>query len=271
MVDNNLIDLIKELKELELNDQKTLKLSSTKENIKIHQPIKALKLSERANKFIIRFRESNHITKNGQKFMAGPVDLKDHILLSMHDKSRNQELTGDMMLNDIIDVMNNYYEGDAPFLLRVDQQMMVAHILCAFLPFLYKENLEANKKRLLAMLKVPAIKELLVIIASRRVGKTTCIAAVVAAVMIVVPRSVGAIFSLAQRASKRVMQMIISFLNMHPKGVALLTKKDVVKNIEELRLKGDNETEIKVLFAYPDSGDVCLFFFILFLNFQIFF
>ncbi len=240
-----------------INDLKNVKLDD-RGNVKIHLPTKKLRFSTRCSGFIKRLK--NRLASQTASKVTGPMSRIDQIMLRMYE-SNNRTISGDSMLNEIIAVMSEYYQGDVPFILRVDQYMMVSHILCAFLPFLYKDNLEANKDRLLARLKVPRIKELLVIIASRRVGKSTCIAYVVASIMIVVPYSTGAIFSLAQRASKRVMQMIISFLNMHPRGRALLEKKDTVKNFEELRLTGDSPTDLKVLFAFPDSGDVCFIYF----------
>ena len=247
-----------------LNNIKKNTVDKISEQVKVHAPKARLRLSRRMNQFTRNVRENFSLSNTSKTY--GPLTRADQIIFSMHERTYDTSLSGDVMLNRIIDIIDNYKQGDQPFVLRVDQQMMVSHILCAFLPFLYKQNIESNKARLLKMLKVPAIKELLVIIASRRVGKTTCIAAVVAAVMIAVPNSTGVIFSLAQRAAKRVMEMVITFLNMHPDGRALLSKKgETVKNFEELKLIGDTVSAIKLLFAFPDSGDVCFYFYFYFI------
>ena len=127
---------------------------------------------------------------------------------------------------------------------------------------IYKETLEANKARILKLLRLDKIREELLIMAARRVGKTTCIAVIVAALMIVVPNSTGAIFSLALRASKRLMKMIRDTLMKHPKGAAMLAAS-IMDNSEQIILVGDQPSHIKVLYAFPDISDVRLSLFLL--------
>lgn len=224
-------------------------------NINPSVPLKRLAASTRVQKFSTSVDE--FIEKHVSTRYNGPLSLSDRALVGMYDDS-DRGVYGDYLLNDIMQIITEFNDGREAFQLRVDQQIMVSHILSSFLPFLYKETLEANRERILRLLKIDRIKEQLLIVASRRVGKTTCIAVVCAAVMIAVPHCEGAIFALAQRASRRVMQMIINFLNMHPRGRKLLEHAEV-KNTEQLVLVGDHPSHRKILHAFPDSPNVCIF------------
>lgn len=193
-------------------------------------------------------------------YISKPLTLSEKFSLGMFSNT-HQSLLGDVILNRIMTTLTEFTLGGEPFVLRPDQQKMISYIICAFLPFIYKDSLESNKERILKRLKLDKIREELVIMAARRVGKTTCIAVVVATIMIVIPCSVGAIFSLAMRASKRLMGMIRTYLQKHPVGANMLAKA-VENNSELIVLIGDHPTHRKVLQAFPDKSDVCSFFFI---------
>lgn len=211
----------------------------------------------RASVRIKKFAENldTYVVKKVSSRGCGPLSLSDRAKAGMFDDSE-QGVYGDFLLNDIMQIMTEYNNGREAFALRLDQQIMVSHIISAFLPFIYKHTLEANKTRILKMLKIDRIKEQMVIVASRRVGKTTCIAIVAASIMIAVPNCEGAIFALAQRASRRVMQMIINFLKMHPRGQKLYDTAPM-KNTEQLILIGDHPSHRKILHAFPDTPNVC--------------
>lgn len=217
-------------------------------------PKRRLKASVRLRRFAENL--DAYVSKQTLGQTPGPLSLSDRAKVGMFDDSE-KGVYGDFLLNDIMQVMTEYHNGREPFTLRVDQQVMVSHILSAFLPFIYRDTLEANKTRILKMLRIDKIKEQMVIVASRRVGKTTCIAIVAASIMISVPRCEGAIFALAQRASRRVMEMIIDFLNMHSRGRKLL-ENAAMKNTEKLILIGDHPTHKKILHAFPDTPNVCI-------------
>lgn len=188
-----------------------------------------------------------------------PSSISTRVLAGTYDYSK-QSVYGDLVVNEIMQTLNEFRDNGKPFVLRVDQQAMVAHLLVAFLPLIYKESLEANKDRLLSLLRVKEINELVFCITARRVGKTTCLAIFCATIMIALPASEGAIFSTGKRASQNLMNMIKRFLLMHPKGRLMLEARHV-ENQEQLILYGKNELERKVLHAYPDSPDVCFFLF----------
>lgn len=165
---------------------------------------------------------------NASKTRAGSValvPLAARIMEGIHTQTV-QDAEGDFLLNDILQVITEFHNGHEPFVLRMDQHMMVAHIITSCLPLIYGEKLEANRARILRMLGTRDICESLLVVASRRVGKTTCIAIVAAALMICKPTLQCAIFAMVLKAAHRVMDAIKDFLDMHPRGRALIRNKN---------------------------------------------
>lgn len=163
------------------------------------------------------------------------MDLADSIILNV-DRRRSKHVSGDYILNDIINTMNTFESNGVPFILRLDQQMMVAHILTSCLPMIYKDDLENQRERLLKRLKTKKIYETMLIMASRRVGKTTCIACVAAAIMICKPTFKMTIFAHIKDAAGRVMSEVVKFILMNERGRQLY-QKALSKNVSKLILE----------------------------------
>jgi hypothetical protein len=201
------------------------------------------------------------------------MTYSDRVITGMFD-IRKQGGYGDKVLNGIMRKLNEFSNGHEMFTFRVDQRIMISHMLAALLPNIYGDNLEPNKKRLLTMLNVRDIREQILILAQRRAGKTTGIAGLSAAVIMEMPIVEIATIAVAQRASKRVMEATKLFLNMHPDGRKLLSPRPggerVISNQEQLRLVGDHPSHVKIFWAFPASSDVCLFFLFLFFIFIFF-
>jgi hypothetical protein len=234
---------------------KNLNLQNLNKN---YSPIRRLLASERLKKTLTIIKSNLKL----KELDGRPTSISVRILAGTFDFTK-QGGYGDVVINEVIKTLNEFRDNGKPFVLRVDQQAMVAHLLVAFLPLIYKESLEANKDRLLSLLGVKEINELVFCITARRVGKTTCLAIFCATIMIALPASEGAIFSTGKRASQNLMGMIKKFLLMHPKGRAMMEAKKI-ENQEQLVLYGKNELERKILHAYPDSPDVCFFLFFIF-------
>ena len=228
---------------------------------KYGEPLYLKMRMSRAREALQRFKR----TADHRTYINKPLTISEKFSLGLFSNT-HQALMGDVILNRIMVTLTEFTLGGEPFVLRSDQQKMISYIICAFLPFIYRDALESNKERILKRLKMDKIREELVIMAARRVGKTTCIAVVVATIMIVVPCSVGAIFSLAMRASKRLMGMIRTYLQKHPVGAQMLAKA-VENNSELIVLVGDHPTHRKVLQAFPDKSDVCFPFILFFIFF----
>jgi hypothetical protein len=215
--------------------------------------------SKRCGKFLTYLQQYESHKHDTQ--LNGPMKWSDRYITGMFD-IRNQGIYGDKVLNDLFRVFDEYHDGTKKFMLRPDQKPIVSYVLVAFLPFIYGVHLEANKERVLRLLGATEIREAVLVLAGRRAGKSFGAAYVIAGVMIVVPFVEMVAISVAKRQSKRIMESTKFFLNLHPRGQALLKsdpeKGRVVINTEELRLVGDQPNWIKTLFAFPASTDVCI-------------
>ncbi len=218
--------------------------------------VEPLKVSSRLGSFVDMIdKQSTSRRCGGENHRL--VCLEDSILAHVDDEPV-RAVYGDYLFNDIVHTMNNYVETDGtPYVLRLDQQKMIAYILSACLPMIYKEDLEIHKDRLLRLLGATQIHELLLILASRRVGKTTCIAAVCAALIICKPEFKATIMANTRVASKRVMEAITAFLNMNERGRALLADKEAVKNAEKMVVRDQIRRTPKSLELYAATTNVC--------------
>lgn len=162
------------------------------------------------------------------------LDFADAVILDDDGEHRQRKrVSGDFILNDIITTINTFKNGDKPFILRLDQQMMVAHILTSCLPMIYGPELENRKENVLRRLGTSKIHEIMLIMASRRVGKTTCIACVTAALMICKPEFTMTIFAHIKAAAERVMGEVVKFIMMNERGREMY-KNALVKNVGKI-------------------------------------
>lgn len=213
--------------------------------------------SKRVRKFSERLNA--HITATAHGTSTGLVSLADRIAEGLH-RMTITETSGDYLLNDVLKTITEFRTGDEPFVLRTDQHMMVAHIITSCLPLIYGVKLEANRERILRMLGTRDISESLLIVASRRVGKTTCIAVVVAALLICKPNFLCTVFGMVLKAAHRVMDAIKEFLNMHPRGRALT--RDVSNRLVMILTDQEHLSHKKTLEVYPATTNVRSFFLI---------
>lgn len=220
-----------------------------------------LRLERRFDRLLGKL-DNFRLNSDKKSYINKPLTLSEKFKIG-HFSCDDQEAHGDVLFNRVIKTLGEFTEGGQPFVFRPEQQRIINSVLGCFLPLIYGDTFESNRDRLLRKLRLDRIREELIVMAGRRVGKTTCIAAICAAILIVVPRCTGAIFSLAQRASTRLMGMIKDFLRKHPIGSKMLDNA-IKSNEEMLVLVGEHPSHIKVLYAFPDKSDVC--FFILILN-----
>lgn len=171
--------------------------------------------------------------------------------------------SGDEVFNDIMKVITEFHNGQSAFTLRPDQWKMFSHIMCGLLPFIYGKTLEEHKERVMNALGVKHIYEALICVSSRRVGKTTVIGCICAALMICVPKFKGVIFAPSQRGSTRVRDEIVKFLTWHERGRALLARQSRMKkdSTERLVLIGEDPRDTKEFEILPAAAKVCLLFF----------
>lgn len=183
------------------------------------------------------------------------------------DRSKDDEglAPGFIKLNKIYKVLEEFrgLDGSPKFRLKLDQRVMIAHMTTAILPFLFGADLEANRSVLEQRLKIKDFNEFLLIVAPRRAGKTTGLAAFVAAVLIAIDQLDAAVFSLGQQTSGNFAKMVVDFLQRHPKGLKLLGNPKTLQNAKEIRLiDPDNPLFVKRLRIFPDVSKVCSLFFL---------
>lgn len=192
-----------------------------------------------------------YLHRNAAKQQVVPRTIAEKLALGKYD-GRANDVHGDQLLSDIIRTMGEYGQGKERIQMRVDQQTMMAHCINALLPLIYGDKLESNRKRLLRRLGLKRITQEVVILASRRVGKTWFVAMLLAACLICFPKIEIACFSLALRTSKKMMRLVVDMLNRHEKGKTMIERM----NMEQLRLKGNTDYNYKLLHSFPDQPDV---------------
>lgn len=185
------------------------------------------------------------------------------------DRDKDDSLYGDALFNRIVSCMSEFGEGSEKIELRVDQRIMFSHCMGALLPLIYGDKLEANRKRLLASLGLDKISQEVIILASRRVGKTYFTAMLLASLLICVPEIEIVIFSKSKRQSCKAADLVKRFVKMHPLGRTMFVRS----NQELVELQGDEPWKTKKLHSFPDRVDVCasFLFFSLFVSFSLIF
>lgn len=186
-----------------------------------------------------------------------PMDMYERARAGLMDEKRgSDELYGDALLNKIVRTMEMFGEPGSKERteMRDDQRIMFSHCLCSLLPLIYGKKLESNRDRLLKQLSLDKIREQLVILASRRVGKTTFFAMLLAAIMISIPKVEVACFSLALRASQKVMKLVVQMLSTYTGDDR---PRIVTHNQEKLILVGSEDWQEKIFHSFPDTTHVC--------------
>lgn len=177
-----------------------------------------------------------------------PMSFSERTAAGLYDENADAAY-GDRLLNDVVRAIGEFGKGKDRIRLRPVQHVMLAHCLNALLPVLYGDQLEANRERLLRQLRLEKIHTELVIIASRRAGKTWFVSILLAALLICVPAIEIACFAMQLRASRKVMRLVIEMLQRHELGRTMIRSR----NQEDLELVGAREWEKKLMHSYPGS------------------
>jgi len=168
------------------------------------------------------------------------------------DHDDDGSLYGYRLFNRIVACMGEFGQGSERIQMRVDQRIMFAHCMGALLPLIFREHLEAHRKRLLHMLGLDRITQEVIILASRRVGKTYFTAMLLASLLICVPEIEIVIFSKSLRQSTKAAELVRRFVKMHPEGKTMFVRA----NNELVELVGDRPWKTKKLHSFPDRVDV---------------
>lgn len=148
------------------------------------------------------------------------------------------------------------YEGK-PFRLRAEQKSMFSHMLMSMMPYIFGKQLDANKDVIQKRLRMSSFNEFANIIAPRRTGKTVCLAAFAASVLIVMDNIEVIVFSIGLRVSKNFFAIMKDFMATHPRGKWLMEKHAVINNADELVIANPEKPNMKKrVRVFPDNPKV---------------
>lgn len=184
------------------------------------------------------------------------ADVEDNPFVGSEEKS------GDEVLESLrVDAAQNMQTEWS-----TDQNAFLEQIWLTILNHIYGHSLSSNLDRLMA--ENPHWKrfmQVLDIMCPRRWGKTTTIAGAVADILKNLPKKEISIFSPGRRPSKKLLELIYSFI------CKLGIEHRVVRyNVETLWIRGESPDDIRKVFSYPSKVKIiplpllllcdCLFF-----------
>ena len=126
----------------------------------------------------------------------------------------------------------------------------------ACLPHIYGSDVfESDRERILHKFGFEDIRYEVLVVCPRRWGKTYSVALFIAAMAWAVPDTWISIFSTGQRASTSLLELVAKFLAYISNGTE---NRILSKNNERLYVRGDNAADVRKVYSYPSSVQVCL-------------
>ena len=96
-------------------------------------------------------------------------------------------------------------------------------MITSMLPNIYGTDFHANKERIKKKFNITGdIKQEVMILSARKIGKTWTVAMFVAALLITIPKISIVVFSMASRTSKQMVRIVDDFLTRHQKGTDMI-------------------------------------------------
>ena len=141
---------------------------------------------------------------------------------------------------------------------RTDQQKIFhEQMINACIPKIYGDELDFHADRILRENEWSAIMQELLCVTPRRFGKTWAVAMFVAAILINVPYVEVVIFSMALRASRKMLALVDKFISRHAQGNKMLCRPH---NQERLTLRGESgPDDERFCLSFPGRSDVLYF------------
>ena len=185
----------------------------------------------------------------------------------LHQAARNktyqfQRTSGD----EIMAAMNQTFnEGTFGFKPTDQQKIFFQEMLKACVPIIYKDDLSIHLDRILSQNNWTEIKQELLCVTPRRFGKTWAVGMFIAALLINVPEIEIVVFSMAMRASRKMLALVDKFISRHEKGASMICRPH---NQERLTLKGDSPNDERMCLSLPGRSDVFYIYFFYFYLFR---
>jgi len=156
---------------------------------------------------------------------------------------------GDELLKDLRNHLNNL-----PITRSEGQKKFHDEFMRAVASGLYREKWNSDYMRILKENNWSDPKSNTIIVTPRRFGKTTAVAAFVAAYALAVPGGVQSIFSTGKRVSQMLLEQIKKFL-IH---MGLDSKRIMKSSEETIWILGNDPTDIRKVYSYPSNPNVRL-------------
>lgn len=139
-------------------------------------------------------------------------------------------------------------------LVRTDQQKVFhKHMVNATIPKIFGGDLTTHKERILKENNWDDIKQEVLVVTPRRFGKTWGVAMFSAACLIEIPCFEIVIFSMALRASRKMLALIDKFISRHPEGSKMVCHPHTQ---ESLTLKGTEPGDERLCKSFPGRSEV---------------
>lgn len=167
-----------------------------------------------------------------------------------------KEETGDDRCKRVLSEVLSYVEEWS------DNQMFFIHLMMmTAASWIYGEELKYNKFNILMKNGWPKLCEFLMILAPRREGKTYCVAAFAAAMLVSIPKIKVYVYSNGKRASTAMGGVIKNFLEMSKKkrNFNYLENNQETVSIYGLT-NARNQSDLRVLKLFPSKSEISFYY-----------
>lgn len=192
-----------------------------------------------------KFQVHHQRVYESQVELSMPTDIYEQYLDKKHWR---QTVSAETILKNLNVTL------DSLGLIRTDQQKVFhRHMVNAVLPKIYGDTLMTHKERILKENNWDDIKQEVLVVTPRRFGKTWGVAMFSAACLICIPNFEIVIFSMALRASRKMLALIDKFLTRHPEGSKMICRPHTQ---ESLSLEGPESGDERTCKSFPGRSEV---------------
>ena len=175
-----------------------------------------------------------------------------NVRIAAESKTRKSSLVsrGDMLVDELAKTLDEFGYNRYALQKRFHNDMITS-----MLPNIYGTDFHANKERIKKKFNITEeIKQEVMILSARKIGKTWSVAMFVAALLITIPKINIVVFSMASRTSKQMVRIVEDFLTRHQKGTDMIIHPH---SQEQITLRGTSGPDDKRVFkAYPGNSKV---------------
>lgn len=203
-------------------------------------------VAKRFEQHLQRLKNENIVSRECVTRLAASLEPK-----------RNKRNRGDAVCEELFETLDKFGVTRTP-----GQKKFHLEFFKACLPHIYGSDIfENDRERILRKFGFTDIRYEVLVVCPRRWGKTYSVAMFIAAMAWTVPDMWISIFSTGQRASTSLLELVSKFLAVVGNGTE---NRILSKNNERLYVRGTNAADIRKVYSYPSSVQVCVSFSLLF-------